>query len=362
MVAKRPEDRPQSMGEVVAELEASMGGNKSLSISVEQLAVAAPRESLSRLYDAAPQERATAVSRLPTGGLEPAVSHPPGQSGWRHGLSENLLAGAGKRKVVVAAIGLTLLAAAAMSLVAVSVRMRGPGGMPTPVTAPATAAAAPANEESSDVLDDLVGSYRQLAKAAHKEGLDSAYLQDVASAPAEQQVQRVVTKLKELNTGYDGKVTYKIEDGQVVEFEVHAAALAHVSPIRALSRLTHLDLGGPPLKSGRVGRCLLSDLTPLEGLPLAYLDVSHTQASDLASLRGMPLVTLFCHSARVVDLSPLKDVPLKELQCDFNPNRDSATLRSIKTLERINGLPVAQFWKLVAAGIIPEPIAVWGQG
>ena len=45
------------------------------------------------------------------------------------------------------------------------------------------------------------------------------------------------------------------------------------------------------------------------------------------------------------DLSPLKGMPLKELGCDFKPERDAEILRSIKTLETINGKPAAEFWK-----------------
>ena len=45
------------------------------------------------------------------------------------------------------------------------------------------------------------------------------------------------------------------------------------------------------------------------------------------------------------DLSPLKDMPLKELQCDFKPERDADILRSIKTLETINGKPAKEILK-----------------
>jgi hypothetical protein len=49
----------------------------------------------------------------------------------------------------------------------------------------------------------------------------------------------------------------------------------------------------------------------------------------------------------VSDHSPLKDMPLKTLYCDFKPERDTELLRSIKTLEIINGKPSAKFWKEV---------------
>jgi len=37
-------------------------------------------------------------------------------------------------------------------------------------------------------------------------------------------------------------------------------------------------------------------------------------------------------------------MPLKELYCDFKPKRDAEILRSIKTLEMINGKPAKDFW------------------
>ena len=42
-------------------------------------------------------------------------------------------------------------------------------------------------------------------------------------------------------------------------------------------------------------------------------------------------------------------MPLGELTCDFKPERDAGVLRSIKTLETINGKPAKEFWEEVAA-------------
>jgi hypothetical protein len=57
---------------------------------------------------------------------------------------------------------------------------------------------------------------------------------------------------------------------------------------------------------------------------------------------GMKLTTLFCDGARVGDLSALKGMPLKGLRCDFDPKRDAEILRSIPTLETVNGRPAAE--------------------
>jgi Leucine-rich repeat (LRR) protein len=78
---------------------------------------------------------------------------------------------------------------------------------------------------------------------------------------------------------------------------------------------------------------------------LIGLGFSSTQVTDLSMLKGKQLVALSCQGTRVTDLSPLKGMPLKILNCDFKPERDTAILRSIKTLETINGKPAAEFWK-----------------
>ncbi|HMF20281.1 MAG TPA: hypothetical protein VKE98_23940 [Gemmataceae bacterium] len=43
------------------------------------------------------------------------------------------------------------------------------------------------------------------------------------------------------------------------------------------------------------------------------------------------------------------ELPLKELNCGFKTDRDIGLLRSIKTLEKINGKTAREFWKEVEA-------------
>ena len=104
-------------------------------------------------------------------------------------------------------------------------------------------------------------------------------------------------------------------------------------------KLTYLDCNGTKV----------SDLSPLRGMPLATLGCDGTQVSDLSPLQGMRLTLLQCSGTKVVDLSPLRGMPLASLGCDFKAERDAELLCSIKTLESINGKPVAEFWKEVEA-------------
>jgi hypothetical protein len=81
---------------------------------------------------------------------------------------------------------------------------------------------------------------------------------------------------------------------------------------------------------------------------LKGLDPSHTLVTNIG-LAGLEdckdLTSLWLTGTKVTDLSPLKGMPLKELSCDFQPERDAEILRSIKTLETINGKPAAEFWR-----------------
>jgi hypothetical protein len=180
--------------------------------------------------------------------------------------------------------------------------------------------------------------------------------------------------------------------------------LANLAPLQGMG-LTHLDVGssqvsslaplrGMKLRTLVCGHTPVADLAPLEGMPLTRLICDDTPVADLAPLKGMPLAvlnctgtrvaslaplegmrdlrTLSCESTQVADLSPLKGIPLTSLNCirarvtdlsvvkgmpleilfcDFMPRRDTDLLRSLQSLQNVNGKPLARFWK--DAGIDP---------
>jgi Leucine-rich repeat (LRR) protein/tRNA A-37 threonylcarbamoyl transferase component Bud32 len=236
------------------------------------------------------------------------------------------------------------------------------------------------------------------------------WIEDTKKLPVEKQVEAVAKKLVELNPGFDGKVTHKIEKGVVTELDLSAAGVTDISPVRALSGLRtfrcHLLLavGGaaPPQRSAfsdlsplagmrlrdlNVNGTSVADLSPLKGMRLELLAIHHTRASDFGPLAGMPLRQLWCNSTGVRDLTPLRgaqltwldagnnpiadlsplkgmplerlsfdnsqvtdlsvvrDMPLTQIWCPYDPWRDATLLRGIKTLQKINGQPVADFWK-----------------
>ena len=100
--------------------------------------------------------------------------------------------------------------------------------------------------------------------------VDDTWIKQVAALPAEQQVDEVAAKLKELNPGFDGKFTHKIEDGVVTELRIVTDKVTNISPIQVFNGLRVLDLSGTPTAEWR-GNGQLSDVTPLKGMKLAGL-------------------------------------------------------------------------------------------
>jgi hypothetical protein len=221
------------------------------------------------------------------------------------------------------------------------------------------------------------------------------WVTDVQALPAEKQVEVVSRKLVELNPGFDGKLGQKIENGAVAELAFNTGNFTDISPVRALTGLSRLSVGesklsdlspldGMPLQvlncahtqvhdlsairgmrltSFSCGYTKVSDLTPLQGMPLKNLGCLHTPVSDLSPLIGMHLTYLDCHDTNVSDLSPLRDVPLTSIS--FTPKNISKgieVIREMKTLTGIgviwNGerLPPDQFWRKYDAGEFGRPL------
>jgi serine/threonine protein kinase/formylglycine-generating enzyme required for sulfatase activity/Leucine-rich repeat (LRR) protein len=116
------------------------------------------------------------------------------------------------------------------------------------------------------------------------------------------------------------------------------AGLAHFAACKSL-KVLHL-LGTQVTDAG---------LVHFEGCKdLRTLNLAGTQVSEagLAHFKDCKELTrLVIVKTQINDLSLLKRMSLKELDCDFQPERDAEILRSIKTLEKINGKPAAEFWK-----------------
>jgi tRNA A-37 threonylcarbamoyl transferase component Bud32 len=385
-LAKRPGDRYQTPAELAAALAALPAGGAGAfdqdapTVAEVQGLTRQDDPALARAGDLAP----------PVGGAAPAPAL--GYAGRR--------AAERRRQVLLAAAGGAVSLALAGVLLLLLLRFAVPPAPPAGRSATEPDAGAPS----------------------------AAWLRRVGSLPPDEQVAAVAAKLRELNPGFDGRVTPAVEDGVVTRCEFRADRVTDLSAVRALPGLKGLtctgsaahpgdlsDLGplrglrlsslncsgtkvadlsplrGMPLTSLHCGYTPVSDLSPLRGLPLTALDCYGTQVADLTPLRGlrltglacggtrvtdlsplkgmpleslncaytdvadlsalegMPLTSLSCGHSRVGDLAPVKGLPLKELDCDFQPERDAAVLRSIQTLETLNGRPAAEVLKGAAA-------------
>ncbi len=249
---------------------------------------------------------------------------------------------------------------------------------------------------------------------------DEAWFRVVGSLRAEVQVEVVKDDLKKRNPGFDGQVQAVIQDGAVTGLSFSPDQVTDLTPVRVFAGLKRLACTGTkqgkltdlsPLKGMAIEILQLSgnqikDLTPLRGMPalrvlhltdnpltdlaplaqlplrellidctrvrdlsplkgvrLKLLHIAVTPVRDLSPLKGMPLEWLaFYHTGQrdfrhPVNYAPLKDLPLREVDIEFVPERDTKLLRSIKSLEIINGQPVAEVWKKVDAE--QEAFAQW---
>lgn len=207
-----------------------------------------------------------------------------------------------------------------------------------------------------------------LAEADAPRSPADKFVAEVAALPVADQLKRVVEELQKLNPGFDGKVAHEIENGKVVMLALDSTAVTKLEPVRALTALQSFQFGSGEDLAGP--RYPLSDLQPLQGLPLVSVICNNTEVSTLAPLNGMALTTLKCagspvtdllplrgmqllecdcRKTAVTDLGPLRKMPLRYLFCDVavatnGPNR--GVIRSLDTtIREVNGCAPDAFWK-----------------
>lgn len=200
----------------------------------------------------------------------------------------------------------------------------------------------------------------------------SLWISDVQTLSTEKQLEAVSRKLVDLNPGFDGNLTWsitnqppRIENGVVVAMQLSTAHLSNISPLRALVGLQDLNLNsgiladlsplqglrltklnvalnrgvrdlsplkGMPLKSLNLQGTGVTDLSPIRGLPLEELSLRETSVTDIKPLRGMPLILLDCHRTQISDLSHLEAMPLRT----FSAPANISSLEAIRNLRLIN--------------------------
>lgn len=327
MVAKKVQDRYQSMAEVVAALE-NCGSDPEQSVNLQQTHGTFSDTGLTNFLKD--------ISVTPIGPVKkvtkPLIGHD--QKKW-------LLIGGG-------VFCLLILLAALVGKVK---------------TRDGTAATlVPLQEQPAMVgmKHDPIADGTKTPLAFTMPGFDQ-WTKDVAAMPAEQQIEAISKKLVELNPGFDGKMTGAngnllptIENGVVTQLGFIVQNVTDLSPVRALSGMKTLYCNGSgpghgeladlsPLKGLRLTALTCEhvkvvDLSPLKGMPLTDLACSNTLVSDLSPLTGMSLKTLYCYLTQVSDLSPLKNMPLQFLSCEGTPVSDFAPLRDCKDLHTLRAV------------------------
>ena len=141
---------------------------------------------------------------------------------------------------------------------------------------------------------------------------------------------------------------------RLIAFTAQETQVSDLTPLRGMP-LKWLDLYRAPK---------VTDVSPLKGLPLEYLNLTGVPLSevslvadlkslwrlileempvaDLTPLRDLDIIDLNIMGTRVTDLTPIKGLPLKRLGFDYRPDR-AEFLRSFAGLEVVNDKPVAEF-------------------
>jgi Leucine-rich repeat (LRR) protein len=235
------------------------------------------------------------------------------------------------------------------------------------------------------VLAEVAGGDKPDAEKGSTTGFESAAFQEwvkkTAALPAEKQVAAVVSKLTELNPGFDGKVVPGIENDVVIGLTISSDKLIDISPVRALKGLTSLNcagtqvafpladlspLQGLALTSLNCGYTSVEDLSPLKGMKLTMLNCDFTAVSNLEPLQGMPLITINCNLTAVSDLGPLKGMPLVELNCTSSKVSDLTPLAGMPLLylncnsTMISDLSPLKGMKLQALSLMGAPFSDLG--
>ena len=123
---------------------------------------------------------------------------------------------------------------------------------------------------------------RLLAAVAGLLLLGSALHAADPAAELKKVVDDAVSKLKELNPGFDGGLGYRADGGAVTEIRLVTDKVTDITPLRAFDKLSVLSCPGTHVNWAR-GNGQLADLSPLKGLNLAGLtglDLSFTRVGD----------------------------------------------------------------------------------
>jgi len=135
------------------------------------------------------------------------------------------------------------------------------------------------------------------------------------------QVEQLREKLK-LNPGQG---EFVVSGGKVTEAYLERTNVSDLSPLQEL-----------PLQKLYLNDTKVRDLSPLKDVPVRFLNLKGTPVSDVGPLEGKTLNTLWLNDTKVTDLTPLKESELVSLDISGTPVTDLSPLSEMESLQRLN--------------------------
>jgi len=143
---------------------------------------------------------------------------------------------------------------------------------------------------------------------------------------------------------------------KIERLSIQDSKVTDLSPLRSVtvsnlylcnSLVTDLSpLQGMPLDELYLEWTKVTDLSPLTNCPIRYMSIIGTQVSNMMPLARMPIKALFLQDSAVTDLSPLSGCPLESLvYSESTVTNGLKAIREISTLEAINNIDAAEFWR-----------------
>jgi serine/threonine-protein kinase len=323
MMAKRPEDRPQSMSEVIEVLDGMGAALNPTSRPPQHLSLASnDSPQSSRVIGVEASSECFDSATIGPGSTSSAVSAPE-FSTERHSVASyvdrRFRAREGARRWARWGGGASLLLVAAFLLLLFrdtdSPQSIGP--CPPLTSSPA----APLSE-----IDQWVQETRRL--------------------PPDTQIDKVKRKLRELNNCAELDLDFVAGEGLnragkkvVVELEIRSILVKDLSPLQVFENLEKLKCV-PRDEDYRLEKHgILDDLAPLLLFPkLSKLDINSNQIADLAVLgRCTHLTELDISRNQIQNLGPLsKCTKLRKLECYTNQIRDLSPLNPLENLSSLS--------------------------
>ncbi len=142
-----------------------------------------------------------------------------------------------------------------------------------------------------------------------------------------------------------------LENDGTCSLTIHDRLLSDLTPIAGMP-ISRIDLSGSqvldirvlsdmPLTNVRLVDSRIRDLSPLQGKPITQLFISKSEVSDITPLAGMPLIQAVISNSPVSDFSALKGMPITELDLSGTQLNDLSIIKTLPLVElSLNNLPI----------------------